>query len=391
MTCSTPGCGVRSDLSSPVFHRDWQVTLGYAGFGLYSFCVALLGPAVPFLRAELHLSYGTAGLHATMFALGAVVVGAAGERLTHRLGRSLTFRLGAAGTGLAVALLAAGRIPAVTLLASLLLGLGTSMLLTTAQALLSDRDGSHQRIALMEAGIVSSLSGSLAGLLIGAAQQSGPGWRAALILPVLGALTLTGRGSRPSTRSLTLPTTAAEPLPRPFWLAWYLVLAVVTVEWCLSFWAAAYLTSRGLTPSAAAGLFSMYLLALLAGRLLGGVAIRRSRRPTRQLVMSALLLTAAGFSVFWLAHAPGVQLGGLLITGLGVANLYPLTLSVALATAPDVADLASVRVSLAVGLAILVAPLALGALADRVDLQVAYGLVPCALLAALILATREPG
>ncbi|THF85321.1 MFS transporter [Deinococcus sp. KSM4-11] len=376
---------------SPAFHRDWPVMLGYAGFGLYSFCVALLGPAVPFLRAELHLTYAAAGLHATMLAIGAVVVGAAGERLTRRLSRNATFRVGAAGTGLAVALLALGRAPTMTLAAALLLGLGASILLTTAQALLSERAGQHQRIALLEAGVVASLSGSLAGLLIGAAQQSGPGWRAALILPVLGALALTFWRSRPPATAQALSAPPGGRLPRAFWRAWSVVLAVVTVEWCLSFWAATYLTSRGQTPSGAASLFSLYLLALLAGRLIGGVAIRRLRHSTRDLVVAALLLTGAGFSVFWLSHDPGLQLGGLLLTGLGVANLYPLTLSLALATALEAADLASARVSLAVGLAILVAPLSLGALADRIDLQVAYGLVPCMLLTALMLLIRRSG
>ncbi|MFC3918615.1 MFS transporter [Deinococcus metalli] len=359
---------------------------------MYTYAVALLGPAVPFLRAELHLDYALAGLHATMFAAGAVAVGAAGERLTARVGRAGSVRLGALGTGLALALLAAAHSPVLSLLAAAVLGVGATVLVTTAQTLLADRDAAHQRTALVEAGIVSSVSGSAAGWLIGTLQQAGAGWRAALLLPVLAAVALSvwRPGTRPEVAAAPASGRPSQPLPRAFWRSWGLVFAIVTVEWGLSFWGAAYLTTRGLAPEAAARTFSAYLLALLAGRLLGGVVIRRVRASTPQVIGAALAVTAAGFTVFWLAPVSGWRAAGLIVTGLGVANLYPLGLSLALAAAPDAQDLASTRITLAVGVAILLAPLALGALADRLDLQVAYGLVPAALLGAALLLDRRP-
>jgi fucose permease len=89
-----------------------------------------------------------------------------------------------------------------------------------------------------------------------------------------------------------------------------------------------------------------------------------------------------GFLVFWLARSPILNLTGLFIAGLGVANLFPLAMSIAVGTAPRQSNLASARVFLGTGTAILCAPLFLGWIADRVSIQNAYGMVMGFLVAA---------
>ena len=66
---------------------------------------------------------------------------------------------------------------------------------------------------------------------------------------------------------------------------------------------------------------------------------------------------------------------GLFITGLGVANIFPLTLSVAVGVAANQSNAASARITVGGGLAILSAPLILGWTADQLDIYNAYGLV----------------
>ena len=87
------------------------------------------------------------------------------------------------------------------------------------------------------------------------------------------------------------------------------------------------------------------------------------------------------------------MLAGLAVAGLGIANLYPLGLATNLGLAAASPDTASARVSLGGGLAILTAPLALGALADRTGLRTAYGAVPVmlGLVAILVLAAGVHG
>jgi fucose permease len=82
-----------------------------------------------------------------------------------------------------------------------------------------------------------------------------------------------------------------------------------------------------------------------------------------------------GFLLFWRAENTLIVLGGLFITGLGVASLYPLILSLAINAADGNSVQAGARATLASGMAILALPLALGRLADAVGIRSAYAVV----------------
>jgi hypothetical protein len=81
---------------------------------------------------------------------------------------------------------------------------------------------------------------------------------------------------------------------------------------------------------------------------------------------------------------------GLFMTGLGVAGLYPLLLSLSIGAARDNTVQASARATLASGTAILLLPLTLGRLADLAGIRLAYGVVGILLIGicAIMLATR---
>jgi len=160
------------------------------------------------------------------------------------------------------------------------------------------------------------------------------------------------------------------------------IVLCVAAEWCLAFWSADFLADvAGLPQSAAATAVGLFYLAMIVGRVAG------SRlawvMPTGRLLLAALGVAAVGFPLFWLAQTPALNVAGLFVAGLGVANLYPLALSAAAGAAAGQANTASARISLAAGLAILTAPLALGSVADRVGIQSAYGLVIGLLVAAV--------
>lgn len=77
-----------------------------------------------------------------------------------------------------------------------------------------------------------------------------------------------------------------------------------------------------------------------------------------------------------------LQLTALFVTGLGIASLYPFVVSLALGAVAGPLEAASARISLASGLAILVAPFMLGALADLTTLRSVQALLPLLLLGA---------
>jgi fucose permease len=83
--------------------------------GLFAFGVlnAILGPALPYLRAEEHLSYLPGALHQLAFAVGGGLASLLAIRVEARLGRGVTIRFGLAAA--AVAGLAVGYGDAITI------------------------------------------------------------------------------------------------------------------------------------------------------------------------------------------------------------------------------------------------------------------------------------
>jgi len=154
-----------------------------------------------------------------------------------------------------------------------------------------------------------------------------------------------------------------------------LVALGMAVEFCLVYFGAEQLTGAGLSTAAAATAMSSFYLGILAGRIAGAVLARRPGR-SGPLLLASLAVTAGGILLFWLGAAAWVAVVGLLVAGLGVANLYPLSLARALDTAPGQEDRANARTQLLGGVLVVVAPYLLGALADRLGLTAAFAIVP---------------
>jgi fucose permease len=104
---------------------------------------------------------------------------------------------------------------------------------------------------------------------------------------------------------------------------------------------------------------------------------------TQRLLLTALIVVLIGFPIFLYAPLPAFNVLGLFISGLGIANLYPSTLAVAVGLAAEQSNQASARASMAVGIALLTVPFSLGWLADRLGLRIAYGMVILLILAAI--------
>ncbi len=192
-------------------------------------------------------------------------------------------------------------------------------------------------------------------------------------------------------RNLMLPEVAAHPqpiadrspLPTRFWILAVLVALGIGIEFCLIYFGAELLVhSEHLSAADAGGALSLFFAGLLAGRLIGG---RLTRRPGRAgpLILLSLAVVTAGFAVLWLVPVLIPALIGLFVAGLGVANLYPLSSALALATAPGHADIANARMQLLGGAVSLIAPLMLGALADIVGLRNAFAVEPLLILASV--------
>jgi fucose permease len=358
----------------------------YALVGYFAYLETVLGPLMPFLRAEHGFSYTVASLHFSAFALGAMPVGFFGDRVTGRWGRRAGLWGGGAGMAAGALLLAASPLTVGTVLGAFVMGTFGGLLLITTQAVLADKYGEWSAVAITESNAAASACAILASLAVGGFTALGLGWRAALILPVAALALLAARfRNEPLGQARTHASDkASSTLPARFWVYFGVLFLGVSVEWCVAYWGADFLENGvGLGRSAAATALSVFFVAMLAGRLLGSRLAHRL--PGGILLLMTFCVALAGFPVFWLSAAPALNLLGLFVVGLGVGSIYPLAISVGVATAPGRTDTAAARLGLAGGGAILTAPFVLGAFADRVGIERAYGIVVPLLLAAVVL------
>jgi len=370
------------------FHRDRFTWLAYLSLAFYAYFLNVLGPITPFLKEELRLSYTISSLHFTAFAVGILLIGLSGHLLVQRIGRWRSLWVGVIGMSLSTLLLLAGKSPVTTIGASFLMGLVGSLILAIVPAALSDQHGELRAVALSEANMISSVVATAAPLMVGWFAHFIGGWRLALgivaFTPILLFLSL-GKGTSPTSTSTTEELTqSSQPLPRLFWIYWLAIVLGVSVEFCMIFWSADYLEHvLGMVKANAAQALSLFLAAMILGRITGSRLVQRFSAGT--VVTVSILIASVGFLTFWKTESVFVGLSGLFLTGLGVANLYPLLLSLTIGAANGNTVQASARATLASGTAILTLPLTLGRLADAVGIRSAYGIVVLLLISVFLI------
>jgi len=379
------------------FARDRFTWLAYFMLAYFAYMQSMLGPLVPFLRAELNLNYTIAGLHLSAFAVGMIVSGLLADRLAERWGRQVVYWGGALGMAAGATVLVLARHPLLTVGGVLIMGTMGSLVLILVQAMLADRHGVRRATAFTEANVAAAVSSMLAPLVLGIMAETGFGWR---WVPTLGSVTVVivalrfGRDPVPAGRRVERDSSSGagrvSALPSLFWMYWLVILAIVAGEWCLIFWGADFLvTVVGLQRNLAATLLTVFWSAYVVGRF-GGSRLTASVSAHRLLLL-AFAVSMIGFYLFWLAGHAWLNVAGLFLVGLGFSNLFPLGISVAVEAAGERSSAASARISLGAGLAILTVPLLLGGFADRVGIFNAYALVALLLLVAVgltVLANR---
>jgi len=377
-------------VDAPGLVRDRTTWTLYWLLGLVGFLLNGLGAALGSLKDQLHVDRSQVAFYPTLFAAGLLCIGVVGSRLVASVGRVVLGRVSLGVIGVAILLLCSGWRPA-TMVGAALMGLGCATVVQVVSAGLADQHGVRAPAALGEANALSSAASVAGPLSVAIAITLVGDWRVGyVVLPLVAIVVLMRRlEASPQTdhpEDLHLQRAAAGLPPGPMPGRWINLLLSISVEFCMVFWVADALTAW---HSASAG-----LAAALTGVFVAGMAVVRagsqrligSRHPLR-VTFAAVLVAGAGFAVFW--TAPGILLAaiGLVVMGMGVALLYPLSLARVVAAWPDRPDSAAARAALASGLAIGVSPLVLAALADVLGLRTAYLLVPC-ILAALLVRSR---
>jgi fucose permease len=362
----------------------------YALLGLYAFLQNAIGPAVPFLIDEFGLNHTFAALYMSAFAVGMMIAGVGAPWFIQRFGTRAAMWGGQFGTLIGATALVLASSPWVSLAGILFAGFTGTVSLAAIQASVSALAGEHRGRALVEANMAASITSAAAPFVLVLGTVIGTGWRTlwpAFVVTLAATLLFGWKPIASSVpRQLTEERAVAGKLPRSYLRAWLLIFFGVCVEWAVGFWASDYL--RGL-PGRSLGLAAAgagtFQLAAVAGRLISSRLTRRWGE--RRLLAAAIVLTAAGFPLYWSLANPWISFAGLFLCGLGVSNFYPLGLSLALGAAGNQGAEGSSLATLASGSAILAAPLILGSLADAWGLRVALFAIPLGLviLTALLL------
>jgi MFS family permease len=355
----------------------------YAVLACLGFMLNGLGAVLAPLQADLQVSRTQVAFYPTLFAAGLLAVGTFGGPLVARAGRPLALQAALAALMLGGSLLA---VPAraVTLAGAVLLGAGGALLVQLVPALLAGLHPQAVTAAVGEANAVSSTASVVAPLAVAAALAGGLGWRLGYLgFPLAALAVLLLRARRTALPAPPDPRTgspADDSGAAPMLGPWTDVLLAVSAEFCMVFWAPSALADwHGATADQAPAVAALFLVGMAGGRALAA-PVTRWLPTARAVLLAGSGLAAVGFAVFWAVPTLALAGAGLLVAGLGLALLYPATVSRAVAAWPHAPDRAAARAALASGLAIGGAPYLLARLADTTGLRPAYLLVPLLLL-----------
>ncbi|MEE5126901.1 MFS transporter [Pseudomonas alliivorans] len=352
-------------------------------FGLFGAQQGMLGPLMPFLRAEFSLDLRWTGLHFAAYALGLVLIGVPYRWLEHKPPVIGTGRIAIGSIIVASGFFAMAAGLPMTLSGSVVLGFSGGLVMAVGQAMLGRRYGEQAAAKLVEAHIVAGLCVLGGALLVGAATAVGLSWRAAPLLISAWALLMfcvpsdlhrTEARPTPATASTAAPADAL-PAPRLTRLSlWALVILGISAEWGVGFWGAEYMKTHVQTSaSVAATLMSLYFAGTVCGRLASSFALRRL--SPLSLLTTVIFSAIATLLVLSMIQGLAGTAVFTFVLGACLGNFFPLILGSAMRVAPHASSALSTQASQAVGVALLLAPFLLGLMSERIGVEAAFGLL----------------
>ncbi len=415
-TCAPGILGVVILLRTPV---TWAI---YGLNAAWASVIYLVGPISPVLADDLGVPQSAAGLLGTALAVGLTTVVLLGPAAVRRVGRDGAMRWGLAGASVFLAgvvlvpvvLDGAAAFAAVLGLVLVVAAFGGTAL-NAGTARLAQAHPRHSATVITESNAAAAWVGLFSPLVLGAALSAGLGWSvgvaaclAAMLLSLLGVvladrIEATGEargevapapgpasaGSDPADEGMApLPDVGRGRLPGTYWIAMAALSAAVATEFTVNFWGSTLISQATGAPaaSATAAMFAS-VLGVAIGRTIGPWTI--GRLGTHRSMLVGFATSLVGFALLWSAGVLVLSVAGLLITGFGLATLFPLLLDRGIVLSEGRPDLAMSRASLVLGLAVGTAPLLLGWLGGSTSVRVALLLVPVMIVAGLVAVARS--
>ena len=360
------------------FQRNGQFWLLALQVATVNFFTGGFGPSQALLREDQGTSLGVAGLHGTALGVAAIIAGGFNSKLVHRYGRSSTTWIGLSVFSLGIVFFVFAPPVQLTLIATLIAGLGTSIVInnvnTAGSHVFAER--SHTAVAQINA---IAIAGFVAGnFIIGStANIVRDQWRLGLLITIPFILALFIKGRKHQDDSHVRDETGPQrgKLSRGFWFSWTGFFISISAEFATSFWSASLISDR---TDASAAISTLAVIAfgtgVGTGRWYAGRLLKRFHADEQLKI--ALALQFIAFGLFWSSHILALCLITLFMVGLGISVQFPLFTLRMVAFSEGRPDLAIGKSSIAAGIAIASSPLFLGVLGDNFGISRAYIMVP---------------
>jgi len=377
--------------------RDKTTWISYLHATCFGWFIFGFGGTLQFLREDLDLSRTVVSFHSLAMSVGSVTAGLATGVIIKRTGRGLMLRYASVLLATGILFFTLGRSLPFTLAGVAFTTCAGSLIIQGTSTYLAYQQKQAAPAAISELHAVASSIGLLAPVMVGIGVTVGWGWRPGIQVAAAGVILIEiirGRNT-----DIYGPKAIADeesdhhdlpgPFPRIFWWSWLILVFTASVEFSMLLWAPEVLSTQGgLTKGASAAALATIVGGMSVGRLIG--ARLTTRFDSEHLYRGALALSLLGFLGFWLSNSGLIMLVSLTITGLGMSLHFPFGFERALRASGGRADRAGGKLSVGTGFASGVAPFALGALADRIGIQGAYGIVPVCLVLAITIASLRP-
>jgi fucose permease len=307
------------------------IVLTYLGFISIGLPDGLLGVAWPTMRHAFGAPIDALGGLLVMFTLGYLTSSFQSGRLLARMNVGVMLALSCATTGASLLGYATAGVWWIVLAAGLTAGLGAGAI----DAGLNTFAATHfsvRNVNLLHA--FFGVGASCGPLLMTSMITRGPGWRWGYGIVGLGQLALAGAFML-TRRRWDGGTTSLEPgeqAPKPGYIAtlrlpvvrWSMLVffLYVGVEASAGAWAYSLFTeARGVSPTIAGSMVSLYWGSLTAGRVLAALIGFRVR-PSR-LLRGCIAMVVVGAALLWLNFSKELSFFGLAVMGFAFAPMFP--------------------------------------------------------------------
>jgi MFS family permease len=354
-------------------------------------------PRIAELKAQVGASDGQLGLALLMIGLGALIAMPLTGILIGRVGSRRVAVAMALAQGLAFPLQAFAWNWMVLGVAMLLYGLAISSLDVAMNVQATEIERRYRRPIMSSFHGVYSVGDMAGALLTGVAASIMLGLASHFLLAALVMLVMGVGGCL-----LMIQDQKAEPAAGPTFVlprgslvvVGVIAFAALLAEGSVGDWSAIYLIEHQYADTETAAIaLTVFALAMALMRFAGDRLVHRF--GPFAILQASGLLAAAGLTMALLAPSPAVAILGYGISGLGIAVLFPVTLSIAPRFSGGLSPGMSVAAVATLGYGgFLVGPPLVGLLADHVGLPLALGVVvllAVSILPLALLARRAPG